>query len=68
MTDLCMSIIRKFVSIGYIVQIFPHPNGVSVMATKFGVQGAHYSSSTLDESIIELHKHMKENDKSLEIE
>ena len=62
------TIIRKFLSSGYMVQIFPHPNGFSAMAVKFGTQGAHYSSVSLDESIIELHKGMKEHDKSLEIE
>ena len=65
MNNKSMNIIRTFLSVGYLVQIFPHPTGITVMATKFSVQGAHYSSQNLDESISQLYEHMKDNDTSL---
>jgi len=63
--DLVTKCLNKFFNAGYMVQIYPLPNGYAVMAMKIGKQGAHYVSSHLEDALVMLLGHMQNQDENL---
>ena len=65
--DLFTKCVRAFLDAGYVVQIYPIGKNFAIVAMRFGVQGAHYISSSLEDAITMLLKNMKDNDEGLKI-